>query len=136
MKSKKYEEVRNVLKSYRLLQNELRSRTEYISEFRRILIQPLSKDEEVLRKVYNNIISEMVKNALKLQKNLKVLESITERLSGQERNIIYFRYIKGIDWVNMPEYMMYEQRTCQLFEVKALEKILKMNIDWSDFNVD
>ena len=127
-----YIKIRNAFKEYRLLEKELISRTAYIEEFKKIMINTLPKDEKTLYKIYKNIISDMEKNALKLRRRLRLLDNIVNKLEGAERNVIYFRYIRGIDWIDMPEYMMYEQRTCQLFEMKALKKILKMNINWSD----
>ena len=127
-----YIKIRNAFKEYRLLEKELISRTAYIEEFKKIMINTLPKDEKTLYKIYKNIISDMEKNALKLRRRLRLLDNIVNKLECAERNVIYFKYIRGIDWIDMPEYMMYEQRTCQLFEMKALKKILKMNINWSD----
>lgn len=132
---KKYERIRSVFKEYRLLKKELECRTKYIEEFKKILIRPLPKTEEALHKIYSTIVKDMEINAKKMASRLNLIEKTINRLEGGERNVMYFRYIEGIDWITMPEYMMYEQRTCQLFETKALDKILKMNINWEDENV-
>lgn len=132
MKKSEYEKTRNILRQYRLLKKELECRTDYITDFKKMLIQPIPQSEEVLHRIYNCILKEMEQKALKLKKKLHFIENILDKLDGPEHNVIYYRYIIGIDWITMPEYMNYEQRTCQLFETKALDKILKMNIDWSD----
>lgn len=130
MRSKKYERIRKVLKEYRMLKKELECRTKYIEEFRKILIRPLPKTEESLHKIYKTIIDDMESNAKKLSSRLNLIENIINKLEGAERNVLYYRYIEGIDWITMPEYLMYEQRTCQLFETKALDRIIKMDIRW------
>lgn len=135
MKRNKYEKLRNIFREYRLLKKELECRTEYIADFKKILIQPLPIAEEALHKIYGSIVKDMEQKAAKAQKKLRLIEDVIDRLDGTERNVMYFRYIEGIEWIAMPEYMMYEQRTCQLFETKALDKIIKMNIDWSNENV-
>lgn len=136
MKKTEYEKTRSMLRQYRLLKKELECRTSYIADFKKILINPIPQSEEVLHKIYNCIINEMEQKAFKVQKKLHTIEKILDKLEGPERNVIYYRYIMGIDWITMPEYMNYEQRSCQLFETKALDKILKMNIDWSDNDVE
>lgn len=135
MKKEQYENTRNKFREYRLLKKELECRTSYILEFKRLLILPLPKAEVKLHKIYNSIIREMEDNARLIRKHLQLIERVLNKLEGPERNVMYYRYIEGIDWITMPEYMNYEQRSCQLFEAKALDKIIKMNIDWSDVNV-
>lgn len=132
---KKYERIRRVFKEYRLLKKELECRTKYIEEFKKILVRPLPKTEEALHKIYGTIVKDMECNVKKLASRLSLIEKTINSLEGAERNVMYFRYIEGIDWITIPEYMMYEQRTCQLFEAKALDKIMKMDIDWEDENV-
>lgn len=131
MKRAEYAAIRRKLKSYTHIKRELELRTAHISDFRKILINPLPETEKTLKKIYYNIIVSMEKEADKLRKRLNLIDSILDELDGNERSIIYYRYIEGIDWLRMPEYMMYEQRNCQIIENKALEKIAKMDIDWS-----
>lgn len=130
MRYEKYEKIRNIFREYRLLQNELESRTKYIEEFRKILVRPLPKTEESLHRIYETIINDMEETAKKLSERLSLIESTVSKLDGPERNVMYYRYIVGIEWISIPEYMMYEQRTCQLYETKALNKIIKMDIRW------
>ena len=130
MRYKNYEKIRRIFKDYRLLKDELQSRTKYIDEFKKILIRPLPKTEETLHKIYDTIVEDMEQKAKKLSSRLKLIEGVIDRLDGAERSVMYYRYVEGIDWIIMPEYLMYEQRTCQLFEAKALKKISKMDIRW------
>lgn len=132
MRKTEYEKIRVIFKEYRLLKKELECRTKYIEEFKKILVRPLPKTEEALHRVYNTIIRDMEDTAEKMSLRLKLIESTVNRLEGAERSVMYYRYIEGIEWITMPEYMMYEQRTCQLFEARALRKILEMNIKWED----
>lgn len=131
--NKKHEEIRKKLREYRLLKNELECRTKYIEDFKKILITPLPQTEEAIHRIYKTITDDMECKAKKLQKRLDLLNRIIDRLDGNLRSIIYFRYVIGIDWLSMPEYMLYEQRTCQIFEKNALEQIEKMNIRWEDY---
>ncbi len=132
MYSKKYGKLRKRLRAYRLIKKELIARTEHMEGFRKILLDPLPNTEERLRTIYSEIISSMQEEAANLLKTLNGIDKALERLEGRERSVIYFRYIEGIDWINMPEYMNYEQRTCQNIETAALDKIMKMNIDWGE----
>lgn len=127
--------IRNKLKKYRILQKELELRTNYIADFKKILVTPLPATEDTLRRIYSNIILDMEKKARKLSEELKLLEKIIDKLDEDSKNIIYYRYVLGISWINMPQYMMYEQRTCQIYEIKALKKIEKMDIDWENYHV-
>lgn len=135
LKNKQYEKIRQVFREYRIFKKELEYRTKYIEDFRKILIRPLPKNEEVLHKIYKTIIGDMENTANKMALRLRLIENTINRLYGNEKNVMYYRYIEGIDWLRMPEYMMYEQRTCQLFEANAIKKIYRMNIDWENENV-
>ena len=119
MKKQKYERVRKKFREYRLLKKELECRTAYIDEFKKVLINPLPKTEKSLLKVYSSIIKEMEKKAMLLASKLRLIEKVIDKLEGPQRSVMYYRYIEGIEWINMPEYMMYEQRTCQIFECNA-----------------
>lgn len=130
MKNEKYAKIRKKLRCYRVTKKELEARTRHIEEFRKILMNPLPATEHTLRKIYAEVIDSMEAEAKKLSDYLKTVNNVLQRLEGSERSIIYFRYIEGIDWITMPEYMHYEQRNCQNIEGRALEKISKMNIDW------
>ncbi len=134
MKRAEYAAIRRKLRSYTLMKRELELRTAHLSDFRKILVNPIPESEKALKKIYYNITDSMEKDADKLRRRLKLIESILDGLEGNERNIIYYRYIEGIDWLRMPEYMLYEQRNCQIIEKRALEKIAQMDIDWSGEN--
>ena len=133
--AKSYINIRKRLKNYRILQKELELRTNYITDFKKTLITPLPATEDTLRRIYSNIILDMEKKAKLLSAELNLLENIIDKLEGDLKNIIYYRYVLGISWIDMPQYMMYEQRTCQIYEIKALKKIEKMDIDWENYHV-
>ena len=124
--------IRRNLKNYRILQKEIELRTKYIADFKATLISPLPKTEETLHKIYKKLVFDMETKLRLLQKKFDLLNDIIDKLDGEERSVIYFRYILGINWVDIPEYMMYEQRSCQNFESNAIKKIAKMKIDWGD----
>lgn len=128
-------DIRKWLKEYRFIQKELKSRTEYMMDFKRILIDPLPESEKSLKKAYMSIINDMNGEIKKLRSFLQKIENVLDKLPGAERSVIYHRYIMGIDWITMPEYVMYEQRSCQNYEVKALKRIAKMNIEWDGADV-
>ncbi len=132
MKQSKHSIIRIYLREYRLIRQELELRTKYINEFSKILVKPLPKIEIKLHRIYSEIIDDMENNAKRLSKRLRLIENVFSKLHGVERKVMYLRYIEGVEWIDMPEYMMYEQRTCQSFEKKALEKIEKMNINWEE----
>lgn len=136
MNKSKYSELRSKLREYRLLQKEIECRTKYMENFKETLIAPLPKSEKALRKVYKNIIDDMYAKVKILENKLNLLNTIIDKLEGNLRSVIYYRYVIGVSWISLPEYMMYEQRTCQFYEKKALEKIEKMNIDWENGYVE
>lgn len=135
MTEKNYKEVRKWFREYRIMKNELESRVNYLNVFKMTLIKPLPETEETLQRVYNTITKDMETEIKKLRKRLRTIEKVLNNLTGPERSVLYHRYIVGIEWINMPEYVLYEQRSCQLYEVKALKKIAKMKIDWECENV-
>ncbi len=130
--SKTYTEIRKKLRRYRLLQKEIEHRTKYMEDFSKILVSPLPKTEDTLHRIYDEMLIDMKKKIEELQKKLTTIDKIMDKLEGNERSIIYYRYVLGINWVDLPEYMIYEQRSCQLFEINALKKIEKMDIDWEE----
>ena len=128
-------DIRKWLREYRFIQKELKSRTEYMMDFKKILIDPLPESEKTLKKTYMSIIDDMNGEIKKLRSFIQKIEKVLDKLPGAERSVIYHRYIMGIDWITMPEYVMYEQRSCQNYEVKALKRIAKMNIEWDGADV-
>ena len=75
----------------------------------------------------------MEKQSIFLKNRLREIEEVIDLLPAEEKSVVYYRYIVGVSWLDMPEYIMYEQRTCQLYEMSALKKIAKMNIKRSLF---
>lgn len=131
-----YTDIRRFFKNYRFIKKELEARTEYINDFKKILINPLPKSEEALNKIYTNIVKDMQKEARRLRYILNTLDFAMKKLSGAERNVLYHRYVIGTEWINLPEHIMYEQRTCQHLEVSALKKLAKMDLDWEGKNAE
>lgn len=127
---KTYKDARKWLKQYKLAEKELKSRLDYAEEFKKILMHPLAEEEVALNKIYKSIVGYMEKQSTFLKNRLKEIERVIQTLPAEEKSVVYYRYIVGVSWIDMPEYMMYEQRTCQAFEMKALNRIAKMNIDW------
>ena len=136
MTEKNYKDVRNWLREYRIMKKELETRVNYLAVFRKTLIKPLPETEETLHRIYNAITKDMQTEIVKLRKKLRTIEKVLNNLTGPERSVLYHRYIVGIEWINMPEYLLYEQRSCQIYEVRALKKIAKMKIDWEWDNVE
>lgn len=136
MNKNKYSELRSKLREYKMLESEIKYRTKYIENLKETLINPLPNTEKTLRKIYKRIIDDLYDKVNILEKKLKLLDSIIDKLDGNLRNVIYYRYVLGINWISIPEYMMYEQRTCQFYEEKALREIEKMNIDWENGYVE
>lgn len=129
---KKFSDIRSWLREYRYFEKELRLRADYTTDLKRILLSPLSEEDCVLRNIYTRIINEIEDNSQKLLNVMYSIESVLDRLYGAERAVIYYRYILGVEWIKLPEYLMFEQRTCQSYETRALKKIAKMNIEWGD----
>lgn len=136
MNKNKYSELRSKLREYKMLESEIKYRTKYIENLKETLIKPLPNTEKTLRKIYKRIIDDLYDKVNILEKKLKLLDSIIDKLDGNQRNVIYYRYVLGINWISIPDYMMYEQRTCQFYEEKALREIEKMNIDWENGYVE
>lgn len=136
MNKNKYSELRSKLREYKMLESEIKCRTKYIENLKETLINPLPDTEKTLRKIYKRIIDDLYDKVNILEKKIKLLDNIIDKLDGNLRNVIYYRYVLGINWISIPEYMMYEQRTCQFYEEKALREIEKMNIDWENGYVE
>lgn len=136
MNKNKYSKLRSKLREYKMLESEIKYRTKYIENLKETLINPLPNTEKTLRKIYKRIIDDLYDKVNILEKKLKLLDSIIDKLDGNQRNVIYYRYVLGINWISIPDYMMYEQRTCQFYEEKALREIEKMNIDWENGYVE
>lgn len=136
MNKNKYSKLRSKLREYKMLESEIKCRTKYIENLKETLINPLPNTEKTLRKIYKRIIDDLYDKVNILEKKLKLLDSIIDKLDGNQRNVIYYRYVLGINWISIPDYMMYEQRTCQFYEEKALREIEKMNIDWENGYVE
>lgn len=127
---KTYKDARRWLRQYKLFENELKSRLDYAEDFKKVLVHPLTEEENTLKRIYTAIITRMENQCRFLKHRLEEIEEVINTLPAEERTVIYHRYIIGVSWLDMPEYIMYEQRTCQTFEMRALNKIVKMDIDW------
>ena len=64
-------DIRKWLKEYRFIQKALKSRTEYMMDFKRILIDPLPESEKSLKKAYMSIIDDMNGEIKKLRSFLQ-----------------------------------------------------------------
>ncbi len=131
-----YIQARKWIKEYRVIEKEVKSRISYINDYKKILEYDKLECSSALKKVYTPLIIEMESSISKLKRRLKDIDKAISKLDDLERSVIYHRYILGIPWINMPEYVLYEQRSCQLAEVRALKKIAKMNIEWRENNVE
>ncbi|MBR0278060.1 MAG: hypothetical protein IJQ50_06345 [Clostridia bacterium] len=136
MKIKNYLEARKWLRGYRLIEKEVKARMQYLDDFKKISKISSYDKNPAINKILRAIESDTKRKILKLQKRINDIEKALDKLDDFERNVLYHRYILGIEWIKLPEYILYEQRTCQLIEVRALKKIAKMNIEWSGNNDD
>ncbi len=150
MKSEKYTQMRKWLGRYQFILKEINARREHLEDFKNDIYNPLKahiislpnksgiSDTTLsrvinIRRIFGKMIDEMSLEIKRLHKAKEEIEAAISRLEGAERCIIYHRYILGIMWADMPEYVGYEAAQCHRIEARAIKKLLKM-IDINDEN--
>lgn len=64
----------------------------------------------------------------KLENEVLKIEMAICELDYQERFVLYCKYIKGINWLDMPEYTHYQNTQNHKYEVRGIEKIVLKNL--------
>lgn len=64
----------------------------------------------------------------KLNKHMAEFENIIESLESEEKAILTWRYINGIYWENMENYVHYSRRQCINIHDKAIDKLIKLRV--------
>ena len=128
VKSEKYTQMRKWLGRYQFILKEINARREHLEDFKNDIYNPLKahiislpnksgiSDTTLsrvinIRRIFGKMIDEMSLEIKRLHKAKEEIEAAISRLEGAERCIIYHRYILGIMWADMPEYVGYEARS-------------------------
>lgn len=59
----------------------------------------------------------------KLAAEMAAIEDMLGLLEADERAVLVWRYINGIYWENMSDYVHYEQRQCRRIHDRAIDKL-------------
>ena len=49
-------------------------------------------------------------------------------LDYQERCVLYYKYIVGVSWIDMPEYTYYQKTQNRKYETSGIEEIIRKNL--------
>ena len=133
--------TRKWLKRYRWIQKELAAEIRNYEEFTRDIYNPLCSPNvdgiprgsslsdqtaatvERIQKEYGEVLHDKKRKIKELENGIKEIETVINRLDADERCVLYYRYVIGLSWNKMPEYIHYEERQCRRIENKALSKI-------------
>jgi hypothetical protein len=122
--------LRRKLSGYKFLEKEMTGREAEMTELIKTLYAPLQTRPEngtkkALEKIYAKMLGEMQTRLEDLSAARNEIEALFEGLDEYEKCICYHRFIRGVHWIDLPEFVGYEQRQCQVYETRALEKIQK-----------
>lgn len=146
MFNKKRAETRKWLNSYRWLKKEVQAREKHLEDFIRDMYNPLKatciddmpkgsgdtsdqtadmviRINATMQITYVSMMNEMQYRIDNLKIAINEIEKVIESLPADERCILYHRFIVGIHWKNISEYLSYEQAQCTRIECRALDKL-------------
>lgn len=126
-------EMRGYLRGYRLKLKEVRARVEHLEWLKKEVYFPLQDVPDLKNKVLENarstmlrIVCDMQKEIDELQREASDVEKLISLLKGDERTVIYARYILGASWLEIPPLLNYEIAQCQRIERRAILNLIKI----------
>lgn len=134
---------RDYLKEYRKHADRIRRIEEEIVEIRSMKISPSLRNDGMPRAKRQNDLSGYASKLDELERGLKkereerlfIYEDIAHRISTlseePEKDVLFYRYIRGLDWWEIAETMQYSERQVLRFHGRALSK-LQLNKDVSE----
>ena len=144
MKKDNWSHMRRWLSRYHFIIKEIGARREHLQDFIEELYNPLQATVQDgmpkgggisdptlkrvldIKRLYETMMAEMQANIDSLYLTKNEIEQAVAQLDAAERCVIYHRYILGIAWADMPEYIGYERAQCYRLETSGLKKLAKM----------
>lgn len=136
--------VRKVLTQYRFIKKELQARKaeyeEYLTEIynpiQGVLLDGLPKGKGGISDPTGNRVARINQHELdykkkeigKLEAEILRIETAINALDYQERCVLYYKYIVGVAWIDMPEYTFYQKTQNRKYETAGIEEIIRKNL--------
>lgn len=136
--------VRKKLTQYRFIKKELQARKaeyeEYLTEIynpiQGVLLDGLPKGKGGISDPTGNRVARINQRELdykkkeieKLEAALFKIETAINSLEYQERCVLYYKYIAGVAWIDMPEYTYYQKTQNRKYEAAGIEEIIRKNL--------
>ena len=126
-------EMRSYLRTYKTNLKEIIARAKHLEWLKKEVYFPLVDTPDLNDKVLTNarstmlkIVTEMQGEIDELERKNATIEKIISLLKGDERTIIYARYVLGASWLDVPLLLNYEIAHCQRIERRAILNLLKI----------
>lgn len=126
-------EMRCYLRRYRTNIKEIRARLEHLNWLEKEVYFPLQEAQEVQGKVLDKaratmlkIVTDIHNEVANLEREANEIEKLIGLLKGDERLVVYARYIIGARWLEIPPLLNYELAQCQRIERRAVLNLIKI----------
>ena len=126
-------EMRSYLRTYKTNLKEISARVKHLEWLKKEVYFPLLDTPDLNDKVLINARSTMLKIVTEMQGEIDELErkncsieKLISLLKGDERTIIYARYVLGASWLDVPPLLNYEIAHCQRIERRAILNLIKI----------
>ena len=136
--------VRKILNQYRFIKKELQARkaeyevylTEIYNPIQSVLLDGLPKGKGGISDPTGNRVARINQRELdykkreieKLEAAILRIETAINALDYQERCVLYYKYIVGVSWIDMPEYTYYQKTQNRKYETSGIEEIIRKKL--------
>ncbi|MCI5891798.1 MAG: hypothetical protein MRZ66_00105 [Clostridiales bacterium] len=136
--------VRKILNQYRFIKKELQARkaeyevylTEIYNPIQGVLLDGLPKGKGGISDPTGNRVARINQRELdykkreieKLEAAILRIETAINALDYQERCVLYYKYIVGVSWIDMPEYTYYQKTQNRKYETSGIEEIIRKKL--------
>ena len=136
--------VRKILNQYRFIKKELQARkaeyevylTEIYNPVQGVLLDGLPKGKGGISDPTGNRVARINQRELdykkreieKLEAAILRIETAINALDYQERCVLYYKYIVGVSWIDMPEYTYYQKTQNRKYETSGIEEIIRKKL--------
>lgn len=136
--------VRKILNQYQFIKKELQARkaeyevylTEIYNPIQGVLLDGLPKGKGGISDPTGNRVARINQRELdykkreieKLEAAILRIETAINALDYQERCVLYYKYIVGVSWIDMPEYTYYQKTQNRKYETSGIEEIIRKKL--------